>query len=216
MNLSLVRYLCVVSLLSAATIGCTDKKAEAANQTIAEAKKAVERLLTDPSSVQYRDLKIHSEDVVCGEVNAKNRLGGYVGFRSFIYNGDDFGQAQLNVVPSQTQLWCSDESQKRATSVKRQSDQKWIALVVREQMCADAQDPMKKSIACDMADSARRDVGGKVAVPPNMGALVADAEKSTVEAEAKCAKASDNSPEKRVWCEVATKGREAVNRAKQK
>lgn len=65
------------------------------------AKKAVEADLNDPASAQYR--AIHSyrlsdlEElrptgftpggrIVCGEVNAKNRFGGYVGFKRFMYD----------------------------------------------------------------------------------------------------------------------------------
>ena len=53
--------------------------------------------LSDPDSVRYRDLilyhdpnsspladKYFGEYRLCGELNAKNRFGGYVGYRSFI------------------------------------------------------------------------------------------------------------------------------------
>jgi hypothetical protein len=58
--------------------------------------KEVTKNLFDPSSVQYQGLKIHNYAFVlpdgtevdygfaaCGELNAKNRLGGYVGYRRF-------------------------------------------------------------------------------------------------------------------------------------
>lgn len=64
-----------------------------------------DRILFDPSSVQFRSLKIILDvpgsklrsggskttplvDVVCGEVNSKNRFGGYVGFRYFLWDSD--------------------------------------------------------------------------------------------------------------------------------
>ena len=46
------------------------------------AKANVLRVLNDPSSAQFRNHKIHFPNF-CIEVNAKNQLGGYVGFRWF-------------------------------------------------------------------------------------------------------------------------------------
>jgi hypothetical protein len=51
-----------------------------------EARKAVAASLTDPSSVQFQNVTSYSENVVCGEFNAKNRMGGYVGFKPFVYH----------------------------------------------------------------------------------------------------------------------------------
>lgn len=52
------------------------------------AKKAIEKMLTDPSSVQYRELKSCREGLISGEYNAKNSMGGYVGFRKFFFDGE--------------------------------------------------------------------------------------------------------------------------------
>lgn len=44
----------------------------------------------DPVAVQFRRLRMGREDVVCGELNAKNGYGAYVGFQpfyAFIRNG---------------------------------------------------------------------------------------------------------------------------------
>ncbi|MBX3579963.1 MAG: hypothetical protein KF723_22395 [Rhizobiaceae bacterium] len=40
-------------------------------------------LFVDPEAVQFRRIRIGKEGALCGEVNAKNRLGGYVGFEPF-------------------------------------------------------------------------------------------------------------------------------------
>ena len=45
-------------------------------------KDVVSRSLKDPSSAQWRGLYIRGI-MLCGEVNAKNAYGGYVGFRRF-------------------------------------------------------------------------------------------------------------------------------------
>lgn len=39
----------------------------------------------DPSAAQFRSLS-HSHDALCGEVNGKNRMGAYVGFKRFYSN----------------------------------------------------------------------------------------------------------------------------------
>ncbi len=66
------------------------------NETMA--KQAVTDLLTDPASVQFRKIQVHPKKgpprTVCGEVNSKNRLGGYVGFKRFAYVIQS-GEAQI-------------------------------------------------------------------------------------------------------------------------
>lgn len=52
--------------------------------TLTAAKLEIERRVKDPGSIQYRNLKVVGSDV-CGEVNAKNGFGAYVGYRRFIY-----------------------------------------------------------------------------------------------------------------------------------
>lgn len=64
--------------LAAVALICACSSAEREAQT------AVKQQLTDPESAQFRNLSEH-EAWICGEVNSKNRLGGYVGFRIFIY-----------------------------------------------------------------------------------------------------------------------------------
>lgn len=46
--------------------------------------------LKDPDSARFRSLELHASEsavpwkALCGEVNAKNSFGGYVGFRRFV------------------------------------------------------------------------------------------------------------------------------------
>lgn len=49
-----------------------------------DARQAIEPLLKDPASAQYREIYRQPDGTLCGEVNAKNELGGYVGFRRFM------------------------------------------------------------------------------------------------------------------------------------
>lgn len=65
-----------------------------------------EQTLIDPSSMQFRNLQVFLDvpgsklrttgskttplvDVVCGEMNSKNRMGGYVGFKHFYWDSDE-------------------------------------------------------------------------------------------------------------------------------
>lgn len=48
-----------------------------------DAQRLVRDNLTDPSSARFRNVQQKPNGAVCGEVNAKNRMGGYVGFAPF-------------------------------------------------------------------------------------------------------------------------------------
>ncbi len=86
--------------------GCTsaaEKERETQEALISTAKQVLERDLFDPSSAQYQNVRVVESlpssiaarqlsvpGGVCGRVNAKNRFGGYVGFRPFIWiEGDE-------------------------------------------------------------------------------------------------------------------------------
>lgn len=46
-------------------------------------KKEVKAMLNDPNSAEFRNIKVFENGNYCGEVNAKNKMGGYVGFQAF-------------------------------------------------------------------------------------------------------------------------------------
>jgi hypothetical protein len=57
------------------------------NQLIDSSLQAARSMLKDPSSAQFEQIRLvdyQDGKVVCGEVNAKNSYGGYVGFRPFV------------------------------------------------------------------------------------------------------------------------------------
>lgn len=54
---------------------------EAEKNKVAMIAKKVTDSLIDPSSAQFRN-----QNGNCGEVNAKNRMGGYIGFEKYIYD----------------------------------------------------------------------------------------------------------------------------------
>ena len=56
-------------------------------KTIAAAQDAAKKGLKDPDSAKFQNLRIADFDggkVVCGEINAKNSYGGYVGYKRFV------------------------------------------------------------------------------------------------------------------------------------
>lgn len=53
--------------------------------TIDRAQANIAERLTDPESARYKSLvQVHRTGAVCGRVNAKNRMGGYDGFKGFV------------------------------------------------------------------------------------------------------------------------------------
>lgn len=61
---------------------------------VAKAKTAISRGLKDPDAAKFRNIGIYKSTTgkggvsVCGEVNAKNSYGAYVGYKSFVVSGD--------------------------------------------------------------------------------------------------------------------------------
>lgn len=75
------KYIAMV-LLCIALVGC--------NGTESSAREAVKQILNDPSSAQFKNIYTTSYDgkpAACGEVNAKNAFGAYVGYQRFVYLG---------------------------------------------------------------------------------------------------------------------------------
>lgn len=55
---------------------------------VKQAKEAITSRFKDPESARFRGLYLSQKELptLCGEVNAKNSYGGYVGYRGFFYN----------------------------------------------------------------------------------------------------------------------------------
>lgn len=59
------------------------------------ARDAVGKRLSDPDSASYRNLTVDDDGLICGEVSAKNRMGGYVGYTPFrIAGGSAFFEVE--------------------------------------------------------------------------------------------------------------------------
>jgi hypothetical protein len=66
--------------------------AKARDKLIADAQTLITDRLKDPESARFRAVFTSPKMLaVCGEVNAKNSMGGYVGFRRFIVAQDKAG-----------------------------------------------------------------------------------------------------------------------------
>lgn len=58
-----------------------------------KAKASLARSLKDPESARFRDVSLvpyQDGAVICGEVNAKNSYGGYVGYKRFVASTEEF------------------------------------------------------------------------------------------------------------------------------
>jgi hypothetical protein len=86
-----LQQLCAVAILGITSGACIAAEKFPVPEARAEqAKNAVKAILKDPESAQFRNLYTKSyagkpspNDAVCGEVNAKNSYGGYIGFTRF-------------------------------------------------------------------------------------------------------------------------------------
>ncbi|AVJ32374.1 hypothetical protein CLM74_06075 [Stenotrophomonas sp. MYb57] len=80
---------------STAPLTVAEKKAQQEKwfgaETIISAKRAVRRELEDPASAHFVDVRANYTEafgvVACGRINAKNKFGGYSGYRRFISGG---------------------------------------------------------------------------------------------------------------------------------
>lgn len=80
-----MKRLALVALAGLVLAGC-------GKSDIDKAREAVSERLKDPESAHFRNERVVGEDrFVCGEVNAKNSAGGYVGFSSYAALRQDDG-----------------------------------------------------------------------------------------------------------------------------
>lgn len=79
------------------------------SKSVTEAKEVIEKDLKDPGSVEYRNILEYSDSIVCGEYNAKNGYGAYVGYTEFIFY---YGSVVTNPSFSDSELLCSNNPKK--------------------------------------------------------------------------------------------------------
>lgn len=89
---SLASYMCLLFL----TLNSTSANANSNEALIQKAKTKAAYDLADPNAAQFRNVFVSTKipTYVCGEINAKNKLGAYTGFNQFSYN-DATGKAKI-------------------------------------------------------------------------------------------------------------------------
>jgi hypothetical protein len=79
-----MRALATIVLASLAAVAAAAPKE---HHLIAASKQEVLLTMKDPESTRFRNVRMRAPVTVCGEVNSKNSMGGYVGFKRFFVIG---------------------------------------------------------------------------------------------------------------------------------
>ena len=80
--------LTALEMTAKATLDKRDRETREVRLLEDKVKSAMEIALIDPFSAQYRALRGGKNGAVCGQVNGKNRLAAYVGFKDFVLAKD--------------------------------------------------------------------------------------------------------------------------------
>lgn len=83
-----------------ATKAIRESKPLADEEALEAVEKAVSGLFRDPSSAQFRNVRVMGSGMICGQVNGKNGYGGYAGFQDFQATAMKFPGAGWFVIPS--------------------------------------------------------------------------------------------------------------------
>lgn len=126
----MVKIFCTL-FLALGVVACSDSNV----------KSEVKSLLIDPSSAEFRSITIFNNGNYCGEVNSKNRMGGYAGFKSF---SKVDGKIEINNLQSLENL-C--EIAKDPVAYKCQSLQKDLKNLDKELV---KENPLKGILANDI------------------------------------------------------------------
>jgi len=104
MNKGVIGFVVAVSLVVTVAIGRPYYLEYQAQKVIAKAQRVIKSYLVDPDSANFKVEKVLSDNsgsIVCGEVNSKNRAGGYNGFHRFIWasyaDGDKIAVSGENI-----------------------------------------------------------------------------------------------------------------------
>ena len=90
----------------------TKAEKELATAKASAVKAFIVSTLKDPESARFRNVQVKWE-AVCGEVNAKNSYGGYVGFRRFYaIDGTDLHMENDRFDEAQWTRFCSSNAKK--------------------------------------------------------------------------------------------------------
>jgi hypothetical protein len=91
-------------------------RADAAiKKSIIDAQAAVSKIMRDPSSTLFQDIKTYRTETdftMCGQINSKNGFGAYVGFKSFYYrpNTIDLFKFSLQTTSTGSMAYFTDQA----------------------------------------------------------------------------------------------------------
>lgn len=140
-SIGLGPFVALFLLLSACDQDGTGARAELLREKLV-------RTLKDPDSAKFRDDKMNGLAALCGEVNAKNSMGGYTGFSRFVVtlnrvliDGDppidvwDGGEVGSSAATELVQIWtaflkeANDAPETIGARVRRMSESEREAVV---------------------------------------------------------------------------------------
>jgi hypothetical protein len=85
----MIHKLVPLTFLAVGILAGCDRGKTTEELLIESAQGIVAAQLKDPQSAQFRNMKgSEKARMVCGEINAKNSMGGYIGFKNFMVAGD--------------------------------------------------------------------------------------------------------------------------------
>ncbi len=135
--------LLIITLIAFLLIACE----EHGNSKIEKAKIYISHYMKDPDSVKFRSIVVNNESV-CGEVNAKNSYGAYIGYVSFhvsfineVAYKSEIGDANENFRYDKN---CTSKheiaEQERLAEIKARTMnnseiEKWIKIIARKNNC---------------------------------------------------------------------------------
>ena len=123
-------------------------------QQASDAYRVIESQVKDPQNVQYREVRTYNGGVVCGQFNAKNSFGAYVGFMQFVYNAPQAGAIDLEASLVKVAAWCNS-SPVRAEAIQHMCDQSWSHPRILTDLGCKAQSPAPATTQTDRPNAGR-------------------------------------------------------------
>ena len=83
-----IQHLIKITISCLIFLSCMEANANQIRVVIEKGKSAVSYAMKDPESTKFREITVHKKSsgpyMVCGQINAKNSYGGYIGYQGFM------------------------------------------------------------------------------------------------------------------------------------
>lgn len=87
--ITIEKNILIIILLPLLFLGEAQTKTPGNTINFEKIRQAIKQKLTDPDSAKFKNMRLFNagqkSELVCGEINSKNRFGGYTGFQPFAY-----------------------------------------------------------------------------------------------------------------------------------